>query len=242
MNMADKRQTKTVGAQTYMVEPRLEENFANLDRWVDRDNNGKWEVKNGGVEGEWITGSPSIFLKEKIKGDFVWEITATRLPHDTALTERFHKTKHGLDGGGLESKYNFNFWIRADAPPGEDFFEAYPKYLKTGWNGMGDDHWHSYFNTVVWGGEGKPDWDRLRRSPGYEMVRDVSGKVPFMEFGVPHKFTFVVAGGHVRLVVDDKTEVYDFADPHPYQEGYIGLCVWICKTRFEGMKVWRIVK
>src|ERR1035437_616287 len=169
-------QTKTLGEQTYKIEPLLTENFDNLDRWVSRDTMGKWEAKNHGVEGEWITGSPSLFLKEKLKGDFIWEITATRLTHDKALTDRFHATKHGDDGKGLESKYNFNFWIRADAPPGENFLEAYPKYLKTGWNGMGDDHWHSYFNTVVWDDRGPPsahNWNRLRRSPGYEMVKDI---------------------------------------------------------------------
>ena len=110
---------------------------------------------------------------------------------------------------------------------------------------MGDDHWHSYFNTVVWDDRGPHtahNWNRLRRSPGYEMVKDIHDVVPYMTYGEPHKFTFIVSNGHVLLYIDDKTQVYDFADPHPYQEGYIGLCVWICKTRFEQMKLWRIVK
>ncbi|MCL2639815.1 MAG: hypothetical protein FWD53_03125 [Phycisphaerales bacterium] len=235
---------KKLAQDVYNVELALEENFGNLDRWAIRDEMGKWEVKNGGVEGEWITGSPSIFLKEKIKGDFMWEIVATRLQHDQALTDRFHAIKHGKDGKGLDARYNFNFWIRADAPPGQNFLEAYPRYLKTGWNGMGDDHWHAYFNTIVWDECQTPpqNWSRLRRSPGYEKMRDAQNIVPFMTYGKPHKFSFVICDGRVKTYIDDTTPVYDFADPQPYQEGHIGLCVWICKVRFEKMKLWRIVK
>ncbi|MCL2647031.1 MAG: hypothetical protein FWD61_08495 [Phycisphaerales bacterium] len=233
---------KKLGNDSYKVELAIEENFANLDRWAIRDEMGKWLVNNGGVEGEWLSGSPSIFLKEKIKGDFAWEITATRLPHDQALTDRFHATKHGADGKGLDSKYNFNFWIRADAPPGGNFLEDYPRYLKTGWNGMGDDHWHSYFNTIVWDDRPPQNWARLRRSPGYDKVQDAQNIVPYMTYGQPHKFTFVIRDGHVKLYIDEKTFVYDFNDPHPYHEGHIGLCVWICKVRFEQMKLWRIIK
>jgi hypothetical protein len=234
-------QTRQLAGHVYKLEPLLTENFKNLDRWVTLESNAKWEVKNGGVEGEWLQASPSIFLKQKIAGDFLWEVDTTRLATDAAFLARYKATKWG-DKWDPETQYNFNFWIRADVPtdaPG-DFFSEYPKYLKTGWNGMGDDHWHSYFNTVVWNPE--DNWVRLRRGPGYEMKGDVHNVAPFFGYGGKHKFTFVIQDGHIRCYLDDSKVVYDYLDPQPHKEGYIGLCVWLCKTRFENMRVWRIVK
>jgi hypothetical protein len=230
--------TKTVGNHTYQVEPLLVENFENLERWVTLEQDGKWEVKNGGLEGEWLQASPSIFLKEKITGDYLWEVEVTRLETDAAFLERYTATKWGK--WDPREQYNFNFWLRADVPPNSpgDFFSEYPKYLKTGWNGMGDDHWHSYFTTVVWNPE--DNWVRLRRGPGYELRQDVHNVAPFMPWGEKHKFTFVLQGSRVRCYVDDRTLVYDYEDPAGYREGHIGLCVWLCKVRFEKMRVWRV--
>ena len=88
----------------------------------------------------------------------------------------------------------------------------------------------------------KQNWNRLRRSPGYEMMRDVHDVVPHMPYGMPVKFTFVVSDGHVRLYINDTTQVYDYADPHPYQEGISGCACGFVKRGFEGMKVWHVVK
>jgi hypothetical protein len=233
-------ETKQLGGESYQLEPLLTENFANLDRWTALEQDGKWEVKNGGVEGEWLRQSPSLFFKQKIAGDYVWEIEATRLPTDEAFLGRYKATKWGTCDP--REQYNFNFWLRADVPPGSpgDFFEEYPKYLKTGWNGMGDDHWHSYFNTVVWNPQ--DNWVRLRRGPGYELRQDIHNVVPFLPWNEKHKFTFAIEGGHVRCYFDEAKLVYDYVDPQPHREGYIGLCVWLCKVRFESMRVWRIVR
>jgi hypothetical protein len=231
--------TKTVGGHTYQVEPLLAETFENLERWVTLEQDGKWEVKAGGLEGEWLQQSPSLFLKEKISGDYLWEVDVTRLETDAAFLERYKASKWGKTCEPRE-QYNFNFWLRADAPPGSpgDFFSEYPKYLKTGWNGMGDDHWHSYFTTVVWNPQ--DNWVRLRRGPGYELRQDVHKVAPFMPYGEKHRYTFVISGGRVRCYVDEKTVVYDYADPQPYASGHIGFCVWLCKVRFENMRVWRV--
>jgi hypothetical protein len=228
---------REIAGHRYDLEPLLVENFENLDRWITLESDGVWQAKDRGLEGEWVQNSPSIFLREKVAGNFLWEIDVTRVPGDSGFVERYSASKWAE--GDPAFKYNFNFWLRADVPPGSPgkFFEEYPKYLKTGWNGMGDDHWHSYFTTVV--RSPTDNWVRLRRGPGYEMKEDIHDIVPHLPYQEKHRFTFAIVGDRIRCYFDEKL-VYDYRDLTPYREGYLGLCVWICKTRFENMRVWRV--
>jgi len=224
-----------LGGEKLRVRLELEEELADLSHWRCLDEFGKWTAEAGGIVGEWVERSPSIFFDGKIESDFLWQVTAAREKPDEDFVRRFTASKWG---GGVDPafKYNFNFWLRADSPSGGDFFGEYPAKLGTGWNGMGDDHWRSYFTTVVRSpGE---DWVRLRRSPGYVMVEDVHGVVPHLPYGEAHEFTFLLREGRVKMFFDDRC-VYDHAEPGMYEAGYIGLCVWLARVRFSGMRLYR---
>ncbi|HYF50205.1 MAG TPA: hypothetical protein VEJ63_12420 [Planctomycetota bacterium] len=231
--------TIRIGSDEFSGEAVLYEKFSDLRRWRTLENHGGWTPGTDGLLAEWLEKSPSLFLKEKISGDYLWQTRLSRLSPDEEFLRRFQASSHAK-GADPERFYNFNFWLRADAPPAETFFDAYPKYLGTGWNGMGDDHWHSLFNTVVWWDKGNPDnWVRLRRSPGYEKMRDIQGIVPHLPYGEPHEFSFALQGGRVRMYFDE-TLVYDFADERAYASGYLGFCVWLCRIRYHEMKLYRL--
>lgn len=141
-----------------------------------------------------------------------------------------------------QTLYNVNFWLRADVPvadeqDGGDFLSAYSRHLGSGWNGMGDDHWRSYFCTVVRHGES--NWSRLRRGPGYEMLCDTTDVVPPMEYDQPRDFAFVVSDRQVRAYCDDRL-IFSHEADRIYSGGYIGLCVWMCAMRFEDMKLYEL--
>lgn len=226
-----------IGGDEYQVRLVLEEDFRDLHRWVRLDDFGRWTVDGTGLVGEWLEKSPSIFLKEKIHGPYLWQIRVTRLAPNDAFLKRFQDSKWGQGHDPLHM-YNFNFWLRADDPEGGDFFERYPEKLGTGWNGMGDDYWNSFYTTVVWGTEN--NYVRLRRGPGYEMVQDVHDTVPHLAYDEPHLFTFVLFEGRVRMYFDQQL-VYDHEEASMYEAGYIGLCVWLATIRFEEMRIYRFV-
>jgi len=232
-------QTLHIGNDQFHGELALHETFADLNRWIAFESHGRWTPGKDGLLAEFLEKSPSLFLKEKISGDYLWQTRLERVAPSAELLECFRTSKHA-NGADPAWFYNFNFWLRADAPPGETFFEAYPKYLGSGWNGMGDDHWHSLFNTVVWWDKGTPDnWVRLRRSPGYEKMRDIQNVVPHLPFGQPHTFSFALQSARVRMYFDE-TLVYDFTDAQPYASGHIGVCVWLCAIRYHEMKLYRL--
>lgn len=220
---------------TYVVMPFLSEDFADLKRWQTAEDNGRWTPGKDGLVGEWLKASPSIFLKDPIEGDYLWQITATRLQPSADFVKRFAASKQGA-GSQPRTRYNFNFWLRVADPAGEDFFKTYPKHLGTGWNGMGDDYWHSYFVTVVH----KPgdNWIRLRRGPGYEKMEDVQNLVPYMDYNQPIQFSFLLRKGHVLGYFGSK-QIFDHVDPKPYVAGRIGLCVWLDTVRFSDMRMYR---
>ena len=224
-----------LGGEDYEVSLELEAELADLSRWRALEPHGRWTAEDGGIVGEWLEKSPSIFFDENISGDYVWQVAATRLEPDAAFIRRFDESKWGR-GQDPARTYNFNFWLRADSPDGGDFLRQYPAKLGTGWNGMGDDFWLSYFNTVVWGAE--DSWVRLRRGPGYEMVEDVHGALPLLGYGERHEFTFILRRGRVRFLFDGRP-VYDHEDPEPHEAGHIGLCVWLCRMRFDRMRLYR---
>ena len=232
---AETTSTVRIGDDEYRVRRVFAEELASLDHWVQLDGYGRWSAHDGSFSGEWLSHSPSLFFREKIVGDYLWQTTVTRLRPDQAFVQRFLASKWGKGKDPL-SMYNFNFWLRARAPDGGDFLQQYPTKLGTGWNGMGDDYWHSLYTTVVRSEE--HNWVRLRRSPGYVKVRDVADVVPFLPYDEPHRVTFVLRSGHVKMYFDDKL-VYDHEDPAPYPSGHIGLCVWLCIVRFEDMVLYR---
>jgi hypothetical protein len=221
----------------YSVRPLLIEDFANLDRWQTAEHWGRWRPGQQGLVGEWLEVSPSIFLKEPIAGDYLWQISVTRLPPIADFLARFGASKHAV-GREARTMYNFNFWLRAADPTGEDFFAAYPKHLKTGWNGMGDDYWNSYFVTVVHNPDG--NWMRLRRGPGYEKIEDVQNVVPFLDYHQPIRFTFALRRGHIRAYFGSKP-IFDHADANFHPAGHVGLCVWHDTVRFSEMRMYRFV-
>ncbi len=216
---------------TYRVEPFLSENFSDLKRWRTAEDHGRWAPGKDGLVGEWLKASPSIFLKDPIEGDYLWQITATRLQPGPEFVQRYAASKHGA-GYQPRTRYNFNFWLRASDPAGEDFFAAYPKHLGTAWNGMGDDYWNSYYVTVVYNPEG--NWIRLRRGPGYEKREDIQNLVPFLDYSQPIRFSFLLRKGHVLAYFGTK-QIFDHADPNPHRAGYIGMCVWLDMVRFSDM-------
>jgi hypothetical protein len=188
--------------------------------------------------GEWLKESPSIFLNDPVEGDYLWQITATRLEGDADFAQRFAATKWGA---GIEPRrlYNFNFWLRAADPAGGDFLGAYPKHLHTGPNGMGDDYWNSYFITVCY--DPNDNWMRLRRGPGYEKRQSVHNVVPFMDYDQPIRFSFLLRQGHVLAYFGSKP-IFDYADPSPYRAGHVGLCVWLDRVRFSEMRMYRFAE
>jgi hypothetical protein len=226
--------TIRIGEHTYSVSAPSQD-LSDLVRWRALESDGLWTACEDGFTGEWVRNSPSLFFSEKIAGDYLWRTKVTRLEPGAAFTERFSASKFGA-GKKPDELYNFNFWLRADAPPGEDFFGTYPTKLGSGWNGMGDDYWRSYFTTVVRGVDG--EWVRLRRSPGYAKVREARGVVPDLPYNEPHVFSFALRRRAVRMYFDE-TLVYEYADPAWYESGYVGVCVWLAVVRFEEMRLYR---
>ena len=140
----------TLGDDEYDADLLLREDFHHLDRWWAGEDHGRFSAEGGGLRGEWLRASPSLFLRQPVEGDYLWTLRATRLEPDAAFVERFRASKHGR-GADPAGSYNFNFWLRAGAPDGGDFLQAYPTKLGTGANGMGDDYWRSLYCTVVRG-------------------------------------------------------------------------------------------
>jgi hypothetical protein len=227
--------TITLAGDTYRISPLLSETFKDLDRWIALDPDGRWHAGDGGVTGEWIRNSPSLFLRQQIAGPYLWQVRVTRLRTNASFLERFGASKH-TQGASPEAFYNFNFWLRADAPGGGDFLRQYPLHLGTGWNGMGDDHWQSLFCTVV--RQGDKSWSRLRRSPGYEMVVDTALPAE-ARYDEPHEYTFVMGEDFVKGYCDGR-KFMDLAGPTP-QRGHIGLCVWMCKVHFDNLRLFTLV-
>jgi hypothetical protein len=259
---------------SYRLRPLLRDELMDPSRWRAFEQHGRWMFNDGGVTGEWLCDSPSLFFDTKIDRDYVWQVRVTRLPTDAAFLQRFNAYKHAANAiDQPERKYNFNFWLRADVPEtqagaiGEsshpcssdaknekhtgqktdpwhpsrtEFFHEYPTRLGTGWNGMGDDHWSSLFQTIVW--NPASNWTRLRKSPGYQAVVDVADAVPFMPYDEPRTFIFAVsaARGLVRMYCDGR-RVYQYADASVPRAGFIGLCIWLCRVRFDQMALyeWR---
>jgi hypothetical protein len=222
-----------LGDDQYQAATLLSERFENLDRWIAPESDGAWTVESGGVVGEWVRNSPSLFLRQKIRGPYLWQVRVTRLRTDGAFAARFAKSKHTA-GATAETFYNFNFWLRATSSTGE-FLEEYPLHLGTGWNGMGDDHWHSLFCTLVRQGEKR--WSRLRRSPGYEMVVDT--RLPAdADYDRPHDYSFAVGEDFVRAYCDG-VRFIDYRGPVP-AAGHIGLCVWMCRVRFDQFRLFSL--
>ena len=227
----------TIGGDTYGVQLALQEDFETLERWHAPEQYGLWTAQGGGLRGEWLDRSPSLFLRQSVEGDYLWTIDATRLEPDGEFLQRFAASRHGR-GADPAVTYNFNFWLRADTPDAGDFFQAYPAKLGTGWNGMGDDYWRSLYCTVV--RKADDDWVRLRRSPGYQMVREARGIVPLLPYGQAHRYAFALHRGHVRMYFDEQ-RVYDYDDSDLYPCGHVGLCVWMCVMRFERMRLYRMI-
>lgn len=229
----------TLGTDEFSGSPIFEESFHDLQRWTALESHGRWSAGPEGLHAEWLDQSPSLFLKEPVRGDFLWQTQLSRVPPSGEFLTRFRASKHTVGADPLHF-YNFNFWLRAGAPPGEEFLSAYPRYLGTGWNGMGDDHWHSLFTTVVWWDKGTPDnWVRLRRSPGYEKMRDVQNLVSHLPYDEPHWFSFALQGSRVRMYFDT-TCVFEFDDAQPYAAGHIGFCVWLCTIRYHQTKLFQL--
>ncbi|MEX0777852.1 MAG: hypothetical protein WD042_19295 [Phycisphaeraceae bacterium] len=242
--------TFEIAGDRYAVRPLRDRELADRARWRQLDDHGRWssEPVTGAIVGEWISDSPSLFFDQRIEGDYIWQVRVARLKPDAAFLARFAANKHA-QGCDPRTKYNFNLWLRADSPPGsgENFLQAYPKHLGTGWNGMGDDHWQSLFNTVVWNGPstghalgGLTNWVRLRKSPGYVQVCEAIDVVPHLPYDQPHLFTFAVSSrlGRVRMYYD-ACRVYDYADAAIPGAGYLGLCVWLCVMRFDQMRLYQ---
>jgi hypothetical protein len=222
-----------LGNDVYQAAPLLSERFENLDRWIALEADGIWQAEDGGVVGEWVRNSPSLFLRQKIRGPYLWQVRVTRLRTDAAFGERFAESKH-TQGGTPDRFYNFNFWLRADSRTGE-FLQQYPSHLGTGWNGMGDDYWHSLFCTVV--RQGEKSWSRLRRSPGYEIVVDTALPAE-ADYDQAHAYSFAIEHDRVRAYCDG-VRFMDYKGPVP-REGYIGLCVWMCKVRFDEFRLFTL--
>ncbi len=172
----------------------LDERFHDLSHWQQVDSHGKWLATADGLVGEWLEASPSLFLKQPISGDFILSVQAARMRPGDAFMQRFKSSKHSQTAKP-ESLYNFNFWLRAEAPDGGDFIAEYPGKLGSGWNGMGDDHWQSYFTTVV--RNETENWVRLRRSPGYEKFTEARDKIPLLPYDEAHDYTFVLHRGRI---------------------------------------------
>src|ERR1017187_8035533 len=81
---------------TFQVLPFLSEDFADLKRWQTAEDNGHWTPGKEGLVGEWLKASPSIFLKDPIEGDYLWQITATRLEPSADFVKRFAASKQGV--------------------------------------------------------------------------------------------------------------------------------------------------
>jgi hypothetical protein len=224
-----------LGGDTYDVGESEPGGYARADLWQAGDAHGRWTFTDAGIVGEWIDGSPSLFLKQELVGDVLLTMRIRRMRPDPACRERILATKWGprLD---LDHHYNVNFWLRARAPDDGDFLAQYPQRLGTGANGMGDESWRSYFSTIVRGPDG--EWMRLRRSPGYEKRCDVQGVLPEFAYDRPYDIAFVIRHGRVRAYVDG-VRTYDHLDTEPYERGRIGLCVWLCVFRFEDLHIHR---
>lgn len=229
--------TLKLGDDAYSVRLELAEDFHDLERWLPAEADGRWTASADGMTGEWLRNSPSIFLREKVHGDYLWQIKARRIQPDPAFLERHEASNHGR-GKDPVQRYNFNFWLRADTPDGKDFFETYTEKLGTGWNGMGDDYWNSFYVTVVRDSQGSRV--RLRKSPGYRQVLESFGVVPYLPYGEEHTYTFLIREGRVKMYLD-QTRVFDCEDAEIYESGYIGLCVWLAVVRFEQMRLYRFV-
>jgi hypothetical protein len=230
------RQQISIAGESIPAQLILRENFHDLNRWQPVDNDGAWTPGRAGLRAEWRRNSPSLFLKQPISGDYFWTIRVARLAPGGEFLRAFGESKHAK-GDDPATFYNFNFWLRAASPDGGDFFAQYPQKMGSGWNGMGDDFWHSYFNTVV--RNKSADWVRLRRSPGYEKMCDVNGIVPLLPYNEPHTFSFLLRNGVVRGFFDGR-EMYRYVDPKPHTAGYIGLCVWLCTMQFSEMELYAV--
>ncbi|MBA3709390.1 MAG: hypothetical protein H0W83_11310 [Planctomycetes bacterium] len=223
-----------LGDDAYQVGPSRVGGYADPALWRVADGDGRWSFADGAISGEWLQRSPSLFLKSEVHGDFIWRMRVRLLAPDPAFVARFRTSAWGSGGRDPADTYNFNFWLCAGSPDGGDFLEQYLGQLGSGANGMGDDHWRSYFSTVVRGPEG--EWMRLRRSPGYRKVCDAQGVVPVFRYGVDHEVAFAIVAGRVRAYVDHQ-RIYDHLDPDPLTRGHLGVCVWLCAVRFHDIAI-----
>jgi hypothetical protein len=235
MPAADRITTLALGGESHAV--RADPSINEPSQWLARESDGAWQWRGEALTGEWLRNSPSLFYRRRITTPYLWQVRVTRLKPDADFERRFAGNKHA-QGATPEQFYNFNFWLRADSPDGGDFLEQYPAHLGTGWNGMGDEHWRSLYCTVVH--QPARNWCRLRHSPGYRLAEDTTDRVPFCAYDVPHTFHFIVTNDRVRAFCDDQP-IFDHRDATIPTQGYIGLCVWLCRARFDEMRLYELV-
>ena len=179
---------------------------------------------------------PSLFLKQRIDGDYLWQITAERVAPDDQALRLFRNSKHWANADPL-TKYNFNFWLRVDSPDSGDFFQQYSQKLGTGWNGMGDDPGARSSTPSSGIPTAATGW-RLRRSPATR-----KSKTP--ERGSPPPLRRA-AHLHLRPVPQPHPPLFR-SDAHlrPRRTRHVlsrlhRPCVWLSIVRFSGMKLYRV--
>lgn len=214
---------KKIGEQTYTLTPVLVDDFSDLNNWVNITPNTTWETKDRSLRGHWGPNGSDLWSKETFSGNLYVSFTATLLTPDPSWV------RSDTPQGGK----NINLRFLVKGPQSSDILDSYRALgeAKQGPNGVGDDQYHGYFFTFT------HTHARLRRSPGYDMVSEDKTAIP--KIGHPYHIEAIKIGNRLQYFIDGKL-IHDYTDPHPFNEGRLGLTLWRSAALFKDFHVYSI--
>lgn len=206
------------------------DDFDDLDDWTHiaggrTEQSTRWTTENGHLIGRHGSeGASTLWSTRTFRGDVLIEFEGKLLtPEEQWVTDN-------MPEGGK----NLNFHFMVTGPEGGDITEVYSELAAagTGPNGAGFDQYHGYLLT----------WTflhaRLRRSPGYENVRENKAFLPALN--TSYRFRLLRRDGRIRYWIDDRL-IFDYTDTDPWRRGSIGYTLWRSNVQIDNLKVYRVL-
>jgi hypothetical protein len=225
----EKMQTVRFGGQDIKVKLLYVSEFKSLDDfWCEgspdvKVENGSLFIRTALERDERYSFISSVFCRKQFKGDILVEFDARSI----------HPGSHR----------NFNFFIHTAMTDGRDLYETrkertgdYPEY-----HVMNNYLFTFLPDKAEVAGKGEIElarW-RFRRDPGFQLMKEVRFGV--IEQNRWYHFKYLVQDGRVASSVSlDPEQMYEWTDPKPLNEGYVGFRTFCSHMEYRNLHIWKV--